>query len=163
MRPASERFAVTRGPFPASGSFVTWTTISWPSLRRSSIRGPLRAALRPSDSGPVLLGVEVRGARQDVLDVEERIPLEADRDERGLHPGQHAVDAPEVDVSDEPLALLALVKHLDRAAVLRERHARLGRRGVDEELFPHAFANRRYSTARINPMPRKVVATDDPP
>ena len=37
--PPARSPAVTRGPLPPSGSFVTWTTISWPSLTRSSIRG----------------------------------------------------------------------------------------------------------------------------
>jgi hypothetical protein len=73
------------------------------------------------------------------------------------------VDAAEVDVPDETLALPALVQHLDDATVLDQGDPRLGRRRVDEELPLQAFANRRYSTARMSPIPRKDVATDEPP
>ena len=110
-----------------------------------------------------VLRIEIRGARQNVLDVEKRVPLEADRDERRLHPGQHAMNAPEIDVADEPLSLLSFVQNLHGPSVLEQSDPRLGRGRVDEEVFPHAFANRRYSTARISPMPRNAVATDDPP
>jgi hypothetical protein len=55
------------------------------------------------------------------------------------------------------------VQHLDDATVLDQGDPRLGRRRVDEELPLQAFANRRYSTARMSPIPRKDVATDEPP
>ena len=151
---------------PATASFVTWTTISCPSLTRSSMRGRSdRSGGSPSGaaSAVLLAEVEVRGVRHDVLDVEEGVAVEADRDERGLHAGQHAVNPAEVDVADEALPAPALVEDLDDAAVLEEGDARLGRRRVDEELFPHAFANRRYSTPRIRPMARNVVAIEEPP
>jgi hypothetical protein len=73
------------------------------------------------------------------------------------------VNSAEVHVADEALPASALVKDLHDAAVLGESGPRLGRRRVDEELFPHAFANRRYSTPRIRPIARNVVAIDDPP
>ena len=113
---------------------------------------------------PVLFAeIEVPGGRDDVLDVEKGIAVQADRHERGLHPRQHAVHAPEIDVADEALPAPPLVKDLDDAAVLGEGDPRLRWRRVDEELFPHALANRRYSTPRIRPMARNVVAIEDPP
>ena len=73
------------------------------------------------------------------------------------------MNAAEIHVPDEPLPLTALVKHFDHAPVLEHGDARLGRRRIDQELLPQAFANRRYSTARMRPMPRKDVATEEPP
>ena len=130
------------------------------------MRGRSAAASAPAGAvglGPVLAEVELRRPAGHVLDVEERVAVEADRDEGRLYPRQDPVHASEVDVSDEGVPAPALVEHLDDAAVLRERHARFGRGRVDEKLFPHALANRRKSTPRIRPMPRKVVASEDPP
>ena len=128
-------------------------------MRGRSARGRVRRAPRLRG----LAEVELRRARGGVLDVEERVPVEADRHERGLHAGQHAVHAAEVDVADQALPAAALVQHLDDPPVLGQRDARLGRGRVDEELFPHALANRRYSTPRIRPIARNVVATEEPP
>ena len=111
----------------------------------------------------LLAEIEVRRARRDILDVEEGIAVQADRHERRLHPREHAMDSPEIDVADQALPAPALVEDLHDAALLRESHPRLRSRRVDEELFPHAFANRRYSTPRIRPMARSVVAIEDPP
>ena len=130
------------------------------------MRGAVRALGRLSvrRAVPVLFAeIEVFGARDDVLDVEEGVAVQADRHERRLHPGQHAVHPPEVDVADEALPAPPLVEDLDDAAVLGEGDPRLRRRRVDEELFLHAFANRRYSTPRMRPMARKFVAIEDPP
>ena len=52
----------------------------------------------------------------DVGDVQERGALQADLDERRLHPGQHARHAPDVDVAHQPAA----------------------RRPLDQELLHHA-------------------------
>ncbi len=52
------------------------------------------------------------------------------------------MDTAEIDVPDETLSGTPLVQDLDRAPVFEERDARLRRSGVDEELFPQAFAER---------------------
>src|SRR5262249_20389007 len=109
------------------------------------------------------LRLELGGVRDRVFDVEEGVAVQPDRHERRLDAGKHAVDASEVNVADEGLTAPPLVHDLHDTAVFQNGNPRLGRRRVDEELFPHALANRRYSTPRIRPIPRKVVATDEPP
>jgi len=39
--------------------------------------------------------------RDDLVDVQKAVLLEADVDERGLHSGEHVVDSPLVDVADD--------------------------------------------------------------
>jgi hypothetical protein len=45
--------------------------------------------------------------RDDLVDVEEAVALEADVDERGLHPGEDVVDDALVDVADDRSRALA--------------------------------------------------------
>ena len=77
-----------------------------PSRGRLAVRGGLGLL------GAVLLdpaeAVEVLDLLADVGDVEEGVLLEADVDERGLHPRQDPRDAPLVDVADDA-ALLGLL------------------------------------------------------
>ena len=91
----------------------------------------------------LLFAVGLDGSRQDVLDVEEGVALEPDRDESGMHPGKHPVDPREVDVSDQALVAAPLVQDLDGPAVLEHRDPRLRRSRVNEQLASHALANRR--------------------
>jgi len=58
--------------------------------------------------------------RDDLVDVEETVLLEADLDEGGLHPRQHVVDRPEVDVPGDRPALGALEIHLGHAIVFED-------------------------------------------
>ena len=94
-----------------------------------------------ADGRIVAVLLDRRGQR--VLDVEKRVAVETDRDERRLHAGQHPVHASEIDVADQTAVAAALVKDLDDTTVFRQRHAGFGRRDVDEELPSHALANRR--------------------
>ncbi len=75
----------------------------------------------------------------DVRDVQERGALESDVDERGLHAGQHARDAAEVDVADQSAHRAALDVQLLHDAGEQHRHPRLLRRDVDEDVF-HSLA-----------------------
>ena len=62
--------------------------------------------------------------RDDLVDVQEAVLLEADVDERGLHAGEHVVDAALVDVADDRAAAAALDVELGDAPVLVDlRHA----------------------------------------
>ena len=55
-----------------------------------------------------VLAVAVLPVLPDVGDVQERRALEADFDECALHAGQHARDAAETDVADQPARARAL-------------------------------------------------------
>ena len=99
------------------------------------------------DAGPGLLGsglerqlvvVPVDRRRQrrrgiDVRGMEERIFLQSDIHEGGLHSGQHAAHAPLVDVSDGALFLVALDEELGQPVVLHHGDAGFLGGGVDED------------------------------
>ena len=70
----------------------------------------------------------------DLVDVEEPVPLEADLDERALHPRQHVVDRAQVDVAGDRAALRALEVDLGDPIVLEERDALLADVDRDQEL-----------------------------
>ena len=70
----------------------------------------------------------------DLVDVEEAVLLEADLDERRLHPGQDVVDDAEVDVPGDRAALGPLEVDLGDAVVLEDRDALLADVDRDEEL-----------------------------
>ena len=70
----------------------------------------------------------------DLVDVEEAVLLEADVDERGLHPGQHVVDGAQVDVPGDRAPVRALEVDLGDLAVLEDGDAALGDAGRDEQL-----------------------------
>src|SRR5205814_10060997 len=73
----------------------------------------------------------------DVGYVEEGGARQPDLDERRLHAGKDAADAPEIDVADDTAARVALDVQLLHRALLGDRHARLLRRDIDEDLFVH--------------------------
>ena len=89
------------------------------------------------DRARVGAAVAVLPMLPDVGDVQERGALEADLDEGALHAGQHARDAAEVDVADQPARARALDVQLLHDALLEHRDARLLRRHVDEDLVAH--------------------------
>src|SRR5439155_20065052 len=70
----------------------------------------------------------------DLVDVEEAVLLEADLDERGLHPGQDVVDDAFVDVPGDRAALGALEVGLGDAFVLDDGDALLADVDGDDEL-----------------------------
>ena len=72
----------------------------------------------------VVAAVSVLAVLPDVGDVQERGALEADLDERGLHAGQHARDAAQVDVADQAARAGALDVQLLHDALLEHRDAR---------------------------------------
>src|SRR5581483_6827965 len=114
----------------------------------SSGRGRARARARPEDPGPgqqgpqeeclaplppcldLPSGAALELGADDLVDVEEAVLLEADLHERGLHAGQHVVDAAEIDVPGDRAPLRPLevdLADLDRddqlALRLRQRSA----------------------------------------
>ena len=70
----------------------------------------------------------------DLVDVEEAVLLEADLDERRLHPGQDVVDGAEVDVPCDRAALGPLEVDLGDAVVLDDGDALLADVDGDQEL-----------------------------
>ena len=81
---------------------------------------------------PCRLALELRA--DDLVDVEEAVLLEADLDERRLHPGQHVVDDAEVDVAGDRAAFRALEVDLGDPAVLEDGDALLADVDGDEQL-----------------------------
>jgi hypothetical protein len=81
--------------------------------------------------------VAVLAVLPDVGDVQERRALEADLDEGALHAGQHARDAPEVDVADQTPRAGALDVQLLHDALLEHRDAGFLRGYVDEDFMGH--------------------------
>ncbi|MCY1292713.1 hypothetical protein D9M70_419490 [compost metagenome] len=77
-------------------------------------------------------------AGADFRGVDERRAVQADVDERRLHPRQHPYHLALVDVADYAAALRALDMHLLQHTVLDYRHARFHRRDIDQNLFAHA-------------------------
>ena len=118
-RPGSEISVVSRAPFDFIGSLTAWTRISWPRLSRSWILRP-RTALE--------LG------RDDLVDVEEAVLLEADLDERGLHAREDVVDGALVDVARDRAALGPLEVDLGDLVVLEDGDALLADVDRDEQL-----------------------------
>ena len=76
--------------------------------------------------------LEVVGRAPHVGDVEVGALLEADIDEGGLHPGEHALDPTLVDVARDPTLALPLDVELAEKPVFYERDPRLGTIGVDD-------------------------------
>ncbi len=58
--------------------------------------------------------------RDDLVHVEKAVLLEADLDERGLHPRQDVVDRPQIDIAGDRPALGALEIHLRDPIVLQD-------------------------------------------
>ncbi len=116
-----------RAPLLPMGSFTTWISSDWPSFRIFSIGRcspvPLRAA-------------------PDVGHVQEGRARQPDLDERRLHARQHAAHAPEVDVAHQAAARVALDVQLLHRALLGDRHPRLLRGDVNEDLLVHLVVER---------------------
>ena len=96
--------------------------------------------------------VAVLAVLPDVGDMQEGRALEPDLDERALHAGQHARDAAEADVADEPARAGALDVQFLHDALLEHRDAGFLRRYVDEYFMAHraaSFAFRPRSAARL--------------
>ena len=81
----------------------------------------------------------------DLVDVEEAVLVEADLDERGLHPGQDVVDGAEVDVPGDRPALGPLDVDLGDLAVLDHGDTLLADVDGDEQF---ALRGRQRCTAR---------------
>ena len=79
---------------------------------------------------------------QDVADVEEGVPLQADVHEGGVHALEDVRDAALVDVPDD--ALLALDVQLDQAAVLDHGDPGFAVIDVDQDLLVEALARRAF-------------------
>ena len=92
----------------------------------------LAAGDQVGDLLAVPLALELR--HDDLVDVEEAVLLEADLDERRLHPGQDVVDGAEVDVAGDRAALGALEVDLGDAVVLEDRDALLADVDGDQQL-----------------------------
>jgi hypothetical protein len=74
--------------------------------------------------------------------------LGPDVDEGGLHSGQHALDAPLVDVSGDAAFALALDVQLAQQAVFDQRDPRLGAVGIDDEEARHSGSYQNLRAAR---------------
>ena len=117
---------------------------------------PARAASSASSSSSVgrparLAGeqpLEVVGRAAHVRDVQVRALLEADVDERGLHAGEHALDATLVDVARDATLALPLDVELAEVPVLNERDPGLGAVGVDYEEAAMGHPGRKLSRVR---------------
>ncbi len=82
---------------------------------------------------------QIVGRAAHVGDVQVGRLLETDVDERGLHPGQHALDAALVDVSRDPTLAFPLDVELAKKSVFDERNPGFGAVGVDDqEAIRHA-------------------------
>ena len=66
--------------------------------------------------------------------MEERALLLADVDERRLNPGQHRLDAAEVDVPDRAPMVRPVDQQLDQAVVFQDSHAGFPLAPVDQDL-----------------------------
>ena len=97
---------------------------------------------------------ETFDAGMEIGDVEEARLLEPDIDERSLHPGQHARDFALVEITDQPLPLVALEVELAEDAVFEQPYPHFEGRGVDYDFAFHGVIFRTVpswtsSTARL--------------
>ena len=150
-RPAMVTWDVRRAPLVPSGSLTTWTRISWPSLRRSSIFGWALDSLeslgpwlvvRLAVSAAVLVArfelLELFERVDDVGDVEEAVALEAEVDEGRLHAGQDLADAALVDVADDAPLPLAFDEDFGDEIVFEDGHHGFVAVGGDDHLLGHS-------------------------
>src|SRR5918999_1620171 len=130
-RPGIVTCEVSLAPFVPSGSLTTWTRTSCPSLSRSSILAtgffarpaPVRVGAGCDADRLVdgflfvfvarLEALEFLDRVDDFGDVEERVALEADVNEGGLHAGEDFGDPALVDVSDDAPVAFPLDENLD--------------------------------------------------
>ncbi len=97
------------------------------------------------DAAAVALALEL--GDDDLVDVEEAVLLEADVDERGLHPRQDVVDDALVDVAGDRAATGPLEVDLDSLVVLEHGHALLA--DVDRDQAS-AFAGPAATTGAVS-------------
>jgi hypothetical protein len=69
--------------------------------------------------------------------VEEAGFLKPDIDERSLHPGEHAGDFALVEITDQPLPLVAFEMELGEDAVLEQPDSHFEGRGIDYDFALH--------------------------
>ena len=81
--------------------------------------------------------VELLDGVDDFGDVEKRVALEADVNERGLHAGEHLRDPALVDVADHAALTLALDEDLDDLILLENRDAGVVIARGDDHLLVH--------------------------
>ena len=113
-RPGSDTSCVRRAPLAPIGFLVTWQMMSWRARRMSSMRASVGLLL------------DVLGVVLDVAPVQHGVLRRGDVDERGLHAGQHVLDAPDVDVAVDEADVVGRAAHvvLDQVAALE--HTDLG-------------------------------------
>ncbi len=112
----------------------------------------LAAAQQVLDLAAVRAAFQLR--RDDLVDVEEAVLLEADLDERGLHPGQHVVDGALVDVAGDRAALGPLEVGLGDLVVLEDGDALLADVDGDQQL---ALGGRQRRAALRGPAPGRAL------
>ena len=182
-RPGIVACEVSRAPLVPSGSLATWTMISWPSFRSSSIfgSGPLSrsrsrrrpaapaaglsrrrrafADWRPAGGAEVVLvgleAVELLEGGDDVRDVEKAVALETEVNERRLHAGQDFRHPALVEIANDAARPLALDEDLGDLIVLEDRDpCFVGARG-DDHLLGHA---RSSPASRAHETQRRTIA-----
>ena len=138
-----------------------------------------------AQSARLLGGEEVLGELlEDVGGVEERVALEPEVHEGGLHAGEHPGHAPLVDAAHDAAVRLALEEELGDDAVLEEGDPGLAGVGADDEVSGHSvsgaasfrpareeceapgqrqFAKRRMRTLSTSPTPMSEESTEEPP
>src|SRR6185503_3873061 len=90
--------------------------------------------------------------KDDLVDVEEAVALEADVDEGGLHTGQDVVDLALVDVADDRATAAALDVELGDVGLgafrfrLEYGNARLATLGGHQNRFFHLFSSVQIGT-----------------
>ncbi len=123
-------------------------------------RTPLAGRRTPARDRPRLVLVvagqplELLDGVDDFRDVEERVALEADVNEGGLHAGEDFVDPALVDVADNAALILALDEDLDDLVVLEDGDPRLVVARGDDHLLVHG----RNSAGLRPPRARRVHA-----
>lgn len=80
-------------------------------------------------------------AQGNFRSMDKRGTIQADVDEGGLHPRQHAHNLALVDIADDPALLGALHVDFLQNTVLYHRHARFHRRDIDQNLFTHGWVS----------------------
>ena len=98
-------------------------------------------------------GIAVDAVLPDVGDMQEGRALQADVDEGGLHPGQHALHFADIDVAHQAALAAAFDMQFLHDALLHHRDARFLRGDVDEYFFvhgagyPNSFSNSTVSNS----------------
>ena len=76
----------------------------------------------------------------DIADMQERRPIEADIDERRLHARQYPADTTEIDVADQAALAVALDVQFLHLAEIDHGDPGFLRRDVDEDFFGHKIS-----------------------